>query len=328
MHTAYLRVKNNIVSDIVTAETKDLVKVEVKVSYRVNFEDDPQKWFDIENYVKFLTDHIRSLIKNAARRYGIEEFNARVIDIVRDTVLGVSVESKRPGRSFKENGMHVYDVEVLDIKIGDSQIAQLLVSAQHDAVKQAIDLAQQEKRLEVTKRTEVIQREIDSAKAQTATSRTELEAAQVTKNLELTLAKVMAEARAAEAKLNQQVAEQAKKMEINSAELAREKARSDQELAAAKAELDQRLEQLKAEVLAVVDKAKAVSPDLIAALQAFGDKALAEKMAESMSPLAILGGRSIADVFAQLLAGTPLANVLFSRDGAGKKDATEKVLSR
>jgi len=60
----------------------------------------------------------------------------------------------------------------------------------------------------------------------------------------------------------------------------------------------------------VVQKAHAVSPELVAALQAFGDKALAEKMAESMAPLAILGGNSVAEVFSQLLQGTILENVL------------------
>ncbi len=60
----------------------------------------------------------------------------------------------------------------------------------------------------------------------------------------------------------------------------------------------------------MVEKARAVSPDLIAALQAFGDRALAEKMAESMAPLAILGGESVAEVLARLLRGSPLARLL------------------
>ncbi len=45
-------------------------------------------------------------------------------------------------------------------------------------------------------------------------------------------------------------------------------------------------------------------------MQAFGDKALAEKLAESMAPLAILGGKSIAEVFAQLVKGTTLEGIL------------------
>jgi len=78
------------------------------------------------------------------------------------------------------------------------------------------------------------------------------------------------------------------------------------------------LRELEAEVKAVVDKAQAVSPDLVAALQAFGDKALTEKVAESMAPLAILGGESVVDVLGRLLSGTALAEVLSSKGGDKK----------
>src|SRR5690606_29222472 len=57
--TVYLRVLNNKVSDLVEVETRDLVRVQIQLSYRVNFEGDPNKWFEVENYVKFLTDHLR-----------------------------------------------------------------------------------------------------------------------------------------------------------------------------------------------------------------------------------------------------------------------------
>ena len=66
----------------------------------------------------------------------------------------------------------------------------------------------------------------------------------------------------------------------------------------------------RADVRAVVDKANAVSPDLVAALQAFSDRALAERMAESMAPLAILGGESVSEVLARLLQGTAVAKAL------------------
>jgi major vault protein len=56
-----------------------------------------------------------------------------------------------------------------------------------------------------------------------------------------------------------------------------------------------------------------VSPDLVAALQAFSDRALAERMAESMAPLAILGGESVSDVLGRLLQGTPLARTSDAR---------------
>ena len=74
--------------------------------------------------------------------------------------------------------------------------------------------------------------------------------------------------------------------------------------------IEQEIEELRAQTEAVVNKANAISPELIAALQAFSDKALAEKMAETMAPLSIIGGNSIAEVFANLLKGTVLEDVL------------------
>ncbi len=105
--------------------------------------------------------------------------------------------------------------------------------------------------------------------------------------------------------------------EIRRAELARDKAASDQDLAVARAQLEQRLDELRAEVEAVTSKASAVSPDLVAALQAFSDRAMVERVAESMAPLAILGGDSVAEVIAKLLKGTALERVLTDRGAEG-----------
>jgi len=121
---------------------------------------------------------------------------------------------------------------------------------------------------------------------------------------------ILTNAGSVSAEVAKQLAEQEPLDKINTAGLARQKASSDLDIAINQAKLNQELEQLKAEVAAVVQKAHAVSPELVAALQAFGDKALAEKMAESMAPLAILGGNSVAEVFSQLLQGTILENVL------------------
>jgi len=128
--TAYLRVTNNKVSDIITVETKDLVKVEIRLSYLVNFTGEQEKWFDAENYVKLLTQHMRSIIANAIKKKGIEEFYDNSTDIIRNTVLGISDGTgERPGNLFKENGMHIYDVEVLGVKIIDDNIAMNLIKA-------------------------------------------------------------------------------------------------------------------------------------------------------------------------------------------------------
>jgi len=311
IRTVYLRALNNKVSDIVDAETQDLCKVSIQLSYRVNFEGDPMKWFDVENYVKFLTDHMRSVLRNAIKRYGIEEFYGNAIKIIRDTILGVTAEEvKRPGKRFDENGMRIYDVEVLGVEIGDDVIAELLVQAQHSVAQQTIRITQEQKNLDMTKRMEEIKQQISTAQSETVLKHMTLQIAEVEKSLELSLSKIKSEIQAADLRLTSQMAQQDKLSDISRAELGREKERKEQEMEFAREALQQRIDELAAQVKAVVDKASAVSPDLIAALQAFADKSLAEKMADTMAPLAILGGKSIAEVFAQLLKDTPLEEVI------------------
>ena len=111
LRTVYLRVLNNKVSDIIRAETKDFCDVDISVSYRVNFTGDQDKWFNVENYVKFLTDHLRSVLRNSLKRYTVSEFYANGISLVRDLILGAKDEDgKRKGWHFEENGMHIYEV--------------------------------------------------------------------------------------------------------------------------------------------------------------------------------------------------------------------------
>lgn len=314
--TCYLRVHHNHVSDIVKIVTKDMVEVEVKLSYRVNFEGDAGKWFTVENYVKFLCDHVRSILRHAGKQVGIEEFNNNSIPIIRDAILGKPADGKRTGLKFDENGMRVYDVEVLGITIGDERIRQMLVQAQHETVRETLEVANQQRRLVTTQRTQQIEQEIQATLAETKQKKLDLQAKEVGKELELTLAEIKSEADAAARRLEVRMAEQAGLTEVDQAELDRLKARQEQEINLAGKQLDQRLTELRAEVQAVVDKAKAISPDMIAALQAFGDKYIAGEAVKAMSPLAILGGKSVADVTRSMLEGTIFGKALnFGNNG-------------
>lgn len=310
LQTVYLRVLHNKVSDVITAETRDACQVQMHLSYRVNFDGEASTWFNVEDYVKFLTDHMRSLLNHAIRQMGIEEFYANAIDVIRNTVLGSATEGERPGRTFSENGMHIYDVEVLAVTIQDEMIASLLIDTQHEAIQQALSLTSKQRDLDVTQQSETINQQIATAKAETQQTLLNLQIEEAQAQMNLNLARIEAQVAAQTRQLEAKQAEQTALSEINEAELARQRAKHDLAVAVAQEQLNQKLEELRAEVAGVVEKSTAVSPQLIAALQAFSDKALAERMAESMAPLAILGGRSIADVLGQLLQGTVLENVL------------------
>jgi len=306
--TVFLQVKANKVSDIIDVESRDFCKMHLKLSYRVNFEGDPKKWFDVENYVKFLTDNMRSRLRAAVAQFGIEDFYRNSVAYIRNVVLGEKKEEgPRDGMLFGENGMRVYDVEVLEVEILDKNVEKVLVSAQREAIGQRLELENQKRKLDFTKANEDVLRQIAEAQAETQFAALKLMQESIKRHLEADLAKIAAVA-------EQEAKSQAARMEkekslsdIAKIALLRTKEQEEQDIELEAQRSAQRLDELKAEVEAVVEKAKAITPDLVAALQAYGDKALIEKLSEAMSPLAILGGTSVTDVVKKLLEGTKLA---------------------
>ena len=194
MRTVYLQTENNIVSDIIDAETKDLVDVKIRLSYRVNFTGDNKKWFNVANYVKLMTQHLRSIVRNRVKKITIEDFNNDAADILRDTILGPAEEGKkRLGKTFSENGMHVYDIEVLNITIGDQEISYFLKDYQKHIVQQNLKINKLQKDLDNTKKEELITREILEEKSKTEEIKAKISKAKLLDSNEIELLKVNAE---------------------------------------------------------------------------------------------------------------------------------------
>jgi len=345
LETAYLST-NNLVSDIISVETTDSVAAQVKVSYRVKFTGPKEKWFDVENYVKVLCDHARSIIRNMVRKVGIQKFSSDYIDMIRDTILGkpegAEGEKKaRKGMLFEENGMQIFDVEVLGLVIGDGEISNLLIEAQHQAVKNALEIDENRRLLEAKQETERIARETAEIENKTAIAKLEgnhkvmetslglkvktMEMESGTSLLRIRLEKEELDAISdlEKRRISLDIEEEAAKLALvqgrdaivdfeHEANLARSKAGWDQELSTKKEELALQIEKLMAESKELAERTKAVTPELIAALQMFGDKAMVEKMASAMAPMALLGGVSIADVLSKLLRGSGLETLVSS----------------
>ncbi len=327
-NTSYLQIFANKVSDIIDVETVDYCKMQLKLSYRVNFEGDPQKWFNLENYVKFLCDHMRSKLRAAAKKIGVEPFYQSAVEVVRDVVLGTKDGDRaRPGTTFTENGMHVYDVEVLEVKILDTNVELLLVKAQRDAISQMLDLGSKRRTLDFTRESEQLVREIEVTKAETRFALLTLKQTEIGKSLAADLVGIDAKAKLAAESLKADVAFQNGQSEVSAIELARDRADVEQEIVLEQKRQETRLAELSAEVEAVVKKAGAISPDLIAAIGAFGERSLIEKLSESMAPMAILGGSSITDVVKKLLEGTKLAQYIqVPQNGNGAPAGSSKAL--
>lgn len=325
IETVYLRVMNNKVSDLVEVETRDLCKVDIKLSYRVNFEGDPNLWFNVENYVQFLCDHLRSIMKKASKQYSTDEFYKKYVVIIRDAILGAQDEKtkERPGRGFEENGMRVYDVEVLDVNIKDDEVKKLLLKTQRSIIDHEIQMELAQKKLELTQKIEDCTRREAEEKSVTKRKLWEFGISESEKELEYRLASLMIDFQADARKLESEFAGEQARTKIAGEEMARERQKALQEQEINQKKLELRLEELRAEADALVKKAEAIKPDLVAAIQAFSDKHLASQLAESMSPLAILGGQSVVDVVCKLLAGSGLENVVKSIGFGQKKSKGE-----
>lgn len=305
----YLRVLNNKVSDTLSLETKDFVPIQISLSYRLNFIDDANTWFNVENYVKFLTDRFRSILRAQIKEFTINEFYTDAFKLIRKIILG---EGEKPGYHFRENNMFVYDVEVVEVSIGDENISDLLTDAQQSLIEESATKTRETARLAITRFMEEIKQKTAEAQYNTKNLLYDYQKEELEKKTLLEISKLESENKATDLRLNQQIAEEKLVSTVKDIILGREKKENEQQLLFDKKRQELYEKELEAQVRAVVDKAKAISPDLISALQAFGDKELLQKMAESMAPLSILGGESVAEVFAKLLKGTKLEGVFLN----------------
>ncbi|RLB54826.1 MAG: hypothetical protein DRJ42_08055 [Deltaproteobacteria bacterium] len=291
--TCFLRIDGNKVSDVVHVETEDHVTLALTLSYRVSFIGEPQRWFAVKDYVGLLCDHTSSIIRGVARGISLEDFYCDGTGIVRDAVLGPrEEESRREGRHFDENGMWVYDVEVLAIDILDAEVDALLGGAQRMAIVSEIARKKEGLRLGDEKLKEEVRQAIYRARVATIGAQVEHENA----NREAKLA-------AARTSLDLDHLENVERASHDAEAFT---LRSRARLAESQAEAALEKQRLDAQAAAFRSQMEAMTPELIATLKTLGNQALARDLSKHLSPLAILGGESVADVAERLLDRLPL----------------------
>jgi len=311
LRTVYLRVLTNKVGDICDVETSDHVRVTLEYSMRVNFTGEPNKWFEVENYVKFLCDHVRSVLKGQIKKHTIEHFYANSVDVVREVILGKTDDKgARPGMKFAENGMHVTDVEVLAVVIGDDRISALLNQAQHEAVESNITLLRAQRGLEVARKQEEIAQDTARAKTDTKKKIAELETEELAAKLRVVLSQIESEVKQHEERKRAVTAKNAALDADQASQLGRERAAAEVKQAIARAEQALRIEALQAEARTVIDRFQAAQGGFTEALLALQNSETLVKMAEAMSVQAFIGGKTLTDVIDKIFVGTPLEGIL------------------
>jgi major vault protein len=318
LDTAYLRIENNKISDIINVQTKDYVDVQIKVSYCVDFlEEYKDKWFKVENYIKYLCDRERSLLKREVKKYTIQEFYANSTDIVRKVVLNInsSTSSKsskkveREGRLFNENGMLVHDVEVLSVMV-EREVANILGAHQEEMIRKNLELTDAEARISVITKLAEVEKLETELKNKTSLYRLELDKALALEKMkndeEIAERKRIAAEAAKQAEVNMQ------KMldEINKAELARTKARVDADIERNKALAAIEKEKQDAYATSVKEILSSIQPGLIEALNAQANADMMNGLGEAIAPYAMAQGESVADAINKIVRGTTMESVL------------------
>jgi major vault protein len=308
LDTPYLRVDNNQVTDVVVIETLDHVHVQLVLSYRVAFEGEPLRWFAVENYVKLLCDHVRSVLKSQLRKHAVEAFYAQSTDRIRDIVLGAAAADggRRPGLAFPANAMRIVDVDVLEVALQDDKIRGLLEQAQHDVVRSNIDLSNLARELGVTRQREAIARETAEVKTATRVRQDELARELAASELATALAKIANTLRETDERKQLVAAEQLIDDAKLGARLERVKRERDQELAFFAREQTQQIELLRAEADTAVQRFTAASGNFSEALLALGRNDTLVKVAEAWGVQRVVEGESLGDTLARLFHNTPL----------------------
>lgn len=312
LKTVFLRHENNKVSDLINFETKDFVSAMVKVSYCVDF--DPtykDKWFNIENYVKYLCDRVRSIVKREAKKYTIEEFYNNYSTIIRDIAIDANSEDadKHIGRFFPENGMYIHDCEVLSIDV-ESSVAKLLDKHQAEIIEKTLELSSADSRVQVAEAlaaAEQKERELESQKALKA-----LELQRERKLREMEITAELARLKEKEAETQQKAENDLRALAdlAHAAKLDREKKEHEQEIAyqTQLAEIKAKENQVYADTVKQI--ISAIGPDLVAALSSKANDDMLVAVAQAISPYALANGESVSEVVNRLLRGTSLENLI------------------
>ena len=323
--TVYLRHENNKVSDLINVETKDFVRATVKVSYCVDFDKaDMDKWFAVDNYVKYLCDRVRSLLKRAAKDYTIYDFYQNYSDIVRNVTLGIDPDAEacdgehgkhHNHRYFPENGMFIHDVEVLSIDV-QRDVEDMILDKQTDMIRQVLELADAQREAEIAEALAVAEQKKQELRTQELLNKMELQKKEAETKLAIQAEINRRQEAEDKAKKQAEVDMQAMVDMLAAASIAREDAkhkatmaRLADENAAAEAH-----ERAMADIEAAKQKAYAetvqnimasITPDLIAALEVGGKADMMETLAKHMSPYAMAKGESVVEATQKLVNGLP-----------------------
>lgn len=234
----------------------------------------------------------------------MRELRDNAIDIVRTLLLGDPAEGvARRGRTFEENQMMVFDVDV-ETPVIQGDIDRLLRQTEQDTLRQSLTLDTKERELIHQTRMEEIEQKLQQASADTAELRGRLILQDLQRTRAEQVAVVVNREAVTETHLAHQVDQQQQLDFISTAELTRTRQERELETSTERAHIDNL-------VLEFKERAAAFTPQLVEVLNKVGQEQFLAALTANMSPLAILGGKTVVEVLQGILGtGNPAGDAL------------------
>ena len=319
--TAFLQIENNRVSDSFYVQTADSVNANIQLNYCVNFlKEYKDSWFAINNYVKYLCDNMRTLVKREVKKYNIRDFYNNYTEIIRNIVLDITENDEKKttfGRFFEKNGMLITDVDIVDIGV-ERKFATILEQHQTEQIKKEVELADADARMEVITALAATEKAEADLNNEAELYRMTLKQARVTEQMRFD-EETREKQRAAEAARVQAQNDLQKLLSaIQTAEMARQKEKDDAEIAHQKNLADIEKARQTAYAETVVKIMNSVQPGLIEALNAKANADILTTGMQEMSPYAIANNESVADTVNKLMRGTTLEGFMANMTKASK----------
>jgi major vault protein len=322
--TCFLRHQGTRTSDTFDVESNDLVRFRIRVGFKGHFEGEPLTWFQIEDPVKLLADTARAKVREAARAETANRLLKDFPQVVRGALL-----ANGSGLRFPENGMVIDAVDVLSVQVLDTELAQLFAAAQQDVVKLQISEEMAVRRLTSKRHIEDISAQETSLKAEEIKRRTQLGILEAEGSHAVDLRSAQLDAERAAAALDRKQGQDRKILDFQLASSRSSvEAEAQRKLQAAEAEAKAtdlrnlavernraQLAKIEADLgraIAEADavKLQAIQRELVGALHAASDSEVMKIAAANMNLVALLGGKSPAEILGQILRGTPLSRTV------------------
>ena len=135
----------------------------------------------------------------------------------------------RSGFLFEENGMQIYDVDVLEVTLQNDDIQRLLTNSERNVITNNLSIAQEERKLSFIQKTEVINQNIAKAQAETRRVNSAIKNEGIEDNLKTALALISAKSEEASKQETESLALQETVTAIATAKLDRTAAAKAQE---------------------------------------------------------------------------------------------------